>query len=226
MKTEVLRGQGYVELQASYGDDLAIVNNARQSFNVEHQVLTKADVGLIHSLMRDRHGTPFEVVDFRFRVKCPLTVAREWLRHRMASYNEMSGRYMKLPKEWYLHPSDYIRTQTGKPNQYVFEKMPIVEALFVQDLLDKHYKKCWFLYEELLDIGVAREVARSVLPQAMMTQFTFKTNLRSLFNFISLRSDETAMQEIREYSQAMEPMIASVVPEAYNAFVKTGRTAP
>jgi thymidylate synthase (FAD) len=92
--------------------------------------------------------------------------------------------------------------------------------------MEDQYERCWLAYQKALDKGVAREVARTVLPQGMMTRFTFKVNLRSLLNFVSLRSPDTAMKEIRVYSQAMEKMVEEVVPEAYNAFLEYGYIAP
>jgi thymidylate synthase (FAD) len=225
-RVEVLGGQGFVELEDWYGDDLTIVNAARQSFARSSLELTEADRGLINMLMRDRHGTPFEMVDFRFNVKAPIIVAREWFRHRMASYNEMSGRYSKLPAEWYVHNIEDIRTQKGSPGRYKFEPLDAQLAEAVQREMEDQYERCWLAYQKALDKGVAREVARTVLPQGMMTRFTFKVNLRSLLNFVSLRSPDTAMKEIRVYSQAMEKMVEEVVPEAYNAFLEYGYIAP
>lgn len=225
-RADLLGGQGFVELEDWYGDDLTIVNAARQSFDRKSLELTEADRGLINMLMRDRHGTPFEMVDFRFNVKAPIIVAREWFRHRMASYNEMSGRYSTLPPEWYVHAAHDIRTQRGKAGSYVFESMDVKLAELAQKEMNESYDKAWMTYQSLLDQGVAREVARTVLPQGMMTRFTFKVNLRSLLNFISLRSLDTAMREIQVYSHTIEKMVEEVVPVAYNAFMEYGYKAP
>jgi thymidylate synthase (FAD) len=132
----------------------------------------------------------------------------------------MSGRYKQLPKEFYLPPTQAIRTQIGKPGNYKFEPMAFNEASVAQNIISEVYRKNWDAYIELLEMGVAKEVARNVLPLGTMTQFTFKANLRSLFNFFNLRSDKSAMKEIREYSEAMEDMVAEVVPITWEAYLK------
>lgn len=218
--------KGYVYLVRSSGTDLDIVNSARVSFNKQVTSLGKADKGLINFLMRERHGTPFEMVDFTFKVKCPIAVMREWIRHRIASYNEMSGRYTKLEPEFYLPAPANVRHQVGKPGAYRYEPVPWDLATKVIQVLDDTYRYCDDKYNTLLSWGIAKEQARLVLPVGIYTKFYFKTNLRSLLNFFSLRSDETAMWEIRQYSLAMEELVKEIVPVAMEAFEKHGRRAP
>ena len=217
---------GELRLLDFMGKDLHVVNAARQSFGWRSEELTKADKGLIGFLMRERHGTPFEMVQFMFQVKCPIFVAREWMRHRWGSFNEYSGRYTKMMKEFYVPTTAQCRTQTGKPGSYKFESLPLNKATSVQTMIIQSDEDQWGRYETLLEMGVAKEVARMVLPVNQYTQFTWSVNLRALFNFISLRSDESAMWEIRQYSQAIEPMIKEIVPYAWEAFEKNGRIAP
>lgn len=225
--TAVLDGQGYVILEGCYGDDLSIVRAARQSTQRETETLGDAEVGLIDFLMRNRHGTPFEMVDFRFEVKAPIFVVREWQRHRIASYNEMSGRYVELPKEFYVPAPVNIRRQVGKPGAYRYEPFEDFEgARSAQKSIEWAYEAAWRYYRDLLALGVAREQARMVLPVGIFTRFTFKTNLRSLFNFVSLRSAPNAMAEIREYAVAIEELARHIVPVAWAAFEKNGRIAP
>jgi len=225
-RIDVLDGQGWVVLEDSYGDDLAIVNAARQSFSKRSATMGPAESGLIHFLMRNRHGTPFEMVDFRFNIKAPIFVAREWQRHRIASYNEMSGRYVELEEEFYLPPLAAVREASGKPGAYQFETMDGETAALVRERMRRDYEGSWITYQSLLELGVAKEVARMVLPVGIMTQFTFKTNLRSLFNFISLRSAPNALLEIREYAGAIEELARDVAPIAFKAFESSNRVAP
>ncbi len=142
------------------------------------------------------------------------------------SYNEYSGRYTKMMKQFYVPTVSQCRSQVGKPGAYSFEPLHENTAYAVRTLIGSSNEDQWERYETLLELGVAKEVARMVLPVNQYTQFTWSVNLRALFNFISLRSAESAMWEIRMYSQAIEPMIKEIVPHAWAAFEKNGRIAP
>jgi thymidylate synthase (FAD) len=218
--------KGYVILEDCCGDDLRIANAARVSYDQRSSVFSDKDKGLINYLIRERHGSPTEMVDFLFKVKCPIAVVREWHRHRIASYNEISGRYKKLEPEFYLPHKENVRKQVGKQGDYRYEPMDSQMAFHVLNLMDNAYSYAEAIYNELLQKGVCKEQARLVLPVGIYTKFYFKANLRSLFNFFSLRSHETAMWEIREYSTAMESMVRQIVPVSMEAFVKHGRRAP
>ena len=264
--TDIL-DHGYVKLLDSMGDDLAIVNAARTSFDGEaflhmqscplvsngkqksHEWdecrcqewhddshpyrddpranLSKQDAGLINFLMRERHGTPFEMIQFKFAVKAPIFVFREWHRHRIASINEMSGRYVELPREFYVPARDDIREQKGKPGAYYYERMKDDgTARAVQDELKYHCNEAFNTYEHFLNIGIAKEVARLVLPVNTYSKMVWSVNLRSLMNFLSLRNHEHAQREIRYYAEAMEQMAFDVAPVAMQRFVDNGRKAP
>lgn len=217
---------GYVALERYCGSDIDVVNAARVSYDKHVTIMKERDRGLINYLMRERHGTPFEMVDFTFQIKCPLAVVREWQRHRIASYNEQSGRYTKLEPEFYLPEVEHCRTLVGKPGHYKYETLPSNIANTAIDILADFYFKAEETYDKLVELGLAKEQARLVNPLGIYTKFYFKTNLRSLFNFISLRSDETAMWEIRQYSLAIEDMIWQVAPTCMEAFNKHGRQTP
>lgn len=221
-----LLDHGRIELTQIMGDDLSIVNAARQSFGVRKAVLDKKDEGLINFLMREEHGTPFEMVEFMFNITCPIFVAREWFRHRIGSFNEYSGRYAEMMRETYVPELEDIRTQVGKPGGYTFESLPSHDAEIAQELMTTAYEYVFDTYDTLLQMGVAKELARIVLPVGGYTSFTWKLNLRSLLNFIHLRSDKAALREIRRYSLAIEDLIGPVVPVAYQAFLKHGKEAP
>jgi thymidylate synthase (FAD) len=230
MKTEVL-DKGYIELVDYYprqpGPELAIANSARLSFGVTKDKLDEKDAGLINFLMRERHATPFEAPDLTFHVKAPVFVAREWQRHRMASYNELSQRYKQVPMEFYIPKLEHVRTQKGKPGSYVFEPLCATdEAEWVIEQIENVYNEAARVYEILVKgntEGLAKELARCVLPIGIYTEFVFKTNLRSLLNFLSLRTHETAQLEIREYALAIEDMIKKVCPITMEAWDKHGR---
>jgi thymidylate synthase (FAD) len=209
------------------GDELDIVNAARLSYDKHVDSLGERDIGLLNFLLKHRHGTPFEMVEFMFQVRCPLSVAREWHRHRIASYNEVSGRYVKQTQDCYNPTPDAMRTQKGKPGAYTFEPIedPYINQ-YCRDIMKDHYKECYEIYECLLENGVAKELARNVLPQGMFTEFRFKTNARSLMNFLSLRNAPNAMYEIRRYAEEMESMFAILMPHTHESFVKNGRVAP
>ena len=221
-----LLNEGFVRLEHVAGDDLFIVNAARISFLQKSNELTKREEGLISFLMRERHGTPFEMVEFWWHVRCPIFVAREWFRHRIASYNEMSGRYRELPNDFYLPELNNVRTQVGKPGSYSFEPVNNEVALRTIERFEQAYAVTWKLYQDMLSDGVAKELARSVLPVGIYTEFLFKCNFRSLMNFISLRASEHALYEIRVYAQAIAKVVANIVPVAWSKFEEHGRICP
>ncbi len=213
-----------VELIGHMGDDLAIVNSARISYHKRSETLTKADEGLIRYLAKNRHGTPFESVVFAFRVRTTIGVAREWFRHRIASYNEESTRYVEMRPDFYVPAPEDVRTQVGKPGAYVFETLPAEIGEEVRCLIAGAYDCAYEVYQRLLGIGVARELARNVLPLGLLTEFICTMNFRSLTNFLSLRTAPDALLEIRREAQEVERLVAGVVPVAYAAWVAGGRT--
>lgn len=192
---------GFVRLDASMADDLSVVNAARVSFAQESDELNESGVGLIRFLMRERHGTPFEHNSFRFHVKCPIFVAREWFRHRIGSFNEFSARYSTVGNEFFQpNPAD-VRTQVGKPGNYSFEPVPEEKAAIAVQEIRKLNEQAYATYESLISQGIAKELARVVLPVSMYTQFYWTVNARSIMNFLSLRTNETAQRDIREYAK-------------------------
>ncbi len=216
---------GYLELDGVMADDLAVVNAARVSLNKNSDMMTVADEGLIRFLMQNKHGTPFEHGVFRFIVKCPLFVAREWHRHRIGhSYNEWSGRYSKIEPEFYV--PEEIRQQVGKPGAYTFEPFSKPATAVLRQEFEAQYEMAFARYEHLLASGVAKEQARLVLPVATYTKFYWTCNPRSLMHFLELRNSDQAMWEIRQYAQAAETMFRRNMPVTANAFVMNDRTAP
>ena len=216
---------GFVRLDAVHADDLSVANAARVSFGKKKDTLEQEDEKLIAFLMREQHGTPFEHNFFRFHIKAPIFVAREWFRHRIGwSYNEFSARYSQMPTEAYMPQLSQMRTQTGKPGAYTFETME--NGQLARDRMRLAYTMAFNAYDQLLAQGVAKEVARNVLPVATYTEFYATTNARALMNFIQLRSAETAQWEIRQYSHTLEKFLSDHMPHTYSNFVQNERTAP
>jgi thymidylate synthase (FAD) len=217
---------GFVRLDGSMADDLSVVNGARVSFAKRRTEMTEAEEGLIRFLMRDRHGTPFEHNSFRFHIRCPIFVAREWFRHRIGSFNEFSMRYAKATDDFYVPEAEDVRSQVGKPGAYSFEPVADELAERTRDELRAVYEHAYATYESLVEAGVARELARLAIPVGAYTEFYWTVNARALMNFVSLRNAETAQREIRRYAEAVERFFAEKMPVTHAAFVANNRTAP
>lgn len=217
-KIEVL-DHGFVELVDHMGDDQAIVDAARVSIAGENVRPTSENRGLIRYLMRHRHTTPFEMVEFKFRAKLPIVVARQWVRHRTASINEMSGRYSEMPEEFYVPSPENIKVQAsnnkqGRGDEVVSDADDICIDMRAEGV--SAFKE----YRRYLDDGVARELARINLPLSTYTQWIWKIDLHNLFHFLALRMDKKHPQyEIRVYADAMAALIKPIVPLAWAAFV-------
>ena len=217
---------GFVRLDEAMASDLSVVNAARVSFARRKEEMEDADAGLIRFLMRERHGTPFEHNAFRFHVRTPLFVAREWFRHRVGSFNEFSMRYARATDEFYVPEPEDVRTQVGKPGAYSFEPVDDELAETTRMELRAVYEAAYGAYARLVERGVARELARAVLPVGAYTEFYWTVNARALMNFVSLRAAETAQREIRRYADAVESLFAARMPVTHAAFVAAGRVAP
>jgi thymidylate synthase (FAD) len=222
-----VHNHGHVHLEDSMGTDLHIVNNARVSFDQESTEFTDKERGLLNFLMRERHGSPWESVVFRFDVKAPIFVVREWQRHRVGSFNEQSARYSQVPDHYYVPENHYVREQVGKPGSYSFETITddAVRSDAVQ-LIDETQRAAFDAYHRMLEQGVAKELARTVLPVGMFSRMKWTVNLRALFNFLSLRNDQHAQREIRDYAEAVEQLAKQVVPVAFEVFEQNGRVCP
>jgi thymidylate synthase (FAD) len=217
---------GFVRLDAAMADDLSVVNAARVSFARHKDEMDASDEGLIRFLMRERHGTPFEHNSFRFHIRCPIFVAREWFRHRVGSFNEFSMRYAKATDDFYVPAPEDVRSQVGRPGAYTFETVEPELAESTRETLESVYRTAYAAYEQLVESGIAREIARCVLPVGAYTEFFWTVNARALMNFVSLRAAETAQREIRYYAEAVESFLAEKMPVTYEAFVANDRTAP
>ena len=217
---------GFVRLDDAMASDLSVVNSARVSFGRRKEEMDESDEGLVRFLMRDRHGTPFEHNAFRFHIRAPIFVVREWMRHRVGSFNEFSMRYAKATSDFYVPDADDVRSQVGKPGAYSFEPVDAELAEQTREELQAVYDQAFETYERLVEAGVARELARSVMPVGAYTEFYWTVNARALMNFVSLRASETAQREIRRYAEAVEVFLAEKMPVTHAAFVAAGRVAP
>ncbi|HEX6702098.1 MAG TPA: FAD-dependent thymidylate synthase [Gaiellaceae bacterium] len=217
---------GFVRLDDAMATDLSVVNAARVSFARRKEVMDESDEGLIRFLMRDRHGTPYEHNAFRFHIRAPIFVAREWFRHRVGSFNEFSMRYARATDDFYVPEAEDVRTQVGKPGAYSFDPVTPEVAETTREQLREVYDMAYATYERLVELGVARELARLVMPVGAYTEFYWTVNARSLMNFVSLRAAETAQREIRRYADACELFFAEKMPVTHAAFVASGRVAP
>ncbi len=217
---------GFVRLDDAMADDLSVVNGARVSFARRKLEMDASDEGLIRFLMRDRHGSPFEHNAFRFHIRCPIFVAREWFRHRIGSFNEFSMRYAKATDDFYIPDAADVRSQVGKPGAYSFEPVSDELAAQAREELQAVYDQAFDAYERLVEAGVARELARAVMPVGAYTQFYWTVNARALMNFVSLRNSEFAQLEIRRFAEAVEIFFAERMPLTHAAFVANDRTSP
>jgi len=211
-------GISAVELVRVSGSDLDIVNAARVSYGKISNELTDRDAALINFLMEHDHTSPFEHNQLSFRVKTPLYVARQWMRHRMHSYNEISYRYVKAPLEFYTPPT--WRHQDTKNKQSSWGQFNNAELTAgYQQVIEAAAK----VYEELLERGVCREQARGVLPVCTYTEFIFTSNLHALMHFLRLRLNPGAQYEIRVYAQSILELAFPHFPAALTAFCKKNK---
>ena len=217
---------GFVRLDNCMADDLSVVNSARVSFAKQSDFIGKSEIGLINFLMREKHGTPFEHNAFRFHVKCPVFVAREWFRHRIGSFNELSARYSFIEDEFYVPRKEDVREQVGKPGAYSFKPVDDGREEFAVSIISEMNELAYNKYQLLVQKGIAKELARAVLPVSMYTQFYWTVNARSLMNFLALRTSEHAQLEIRQYALKIESYFEETMPVTYNAWVKNNRVCP
>lgn len=184
------------------GDDARILDAARISTGASSKSDEK-DKKRIDSLMEEKHYSPFEKIVFEFHVKCPLFIARQWMRHRIGSFNEESARYKQLKFETFS-PNEW-RKQYGTSST---EKFTETEEIQFYTRLDAFYEVTKKLYDWYIEQGVARELARTVMPLGVFTSFYWTVNFRSLMNFLDLRDAKGAQYEIREYAKAIKSILS------------------
>lgn len=209
---------GFVRVVDYMGDDAAVVQAARVSYGRGTRPL-REDRGLIRYLMRHRHTTPFEMCELKLHVKLPIFVARQWIRHRMASVNEASARYSVLDREFYLPRAEDLAVQSKDNKQGRGEGLSAEAAARVLGLLRRDALQVYDSYEQLIDgEGLARELARMDLSLNYYTQWYWKIDLHNLLHFLSLRMDSHAQLEIRVYADQIAALVEQWVPMCYEAF--------
>lgn len=220
-----------VELINSMASDEAVVMAARVSTGTV--VNMEKDAGLVNYLMRDRHGSPFEHNAFTFYIEAPIFVFREFMRHRIASYNEESGRYKELSPVFYVPDEDRKLVQVGKPGAYTFEEGSYGQKKTASSQIMRAAKESYDAYKRMLDAGIAREVARASLPVGIYSSMYVTMNARALMNFLSLRTAREGthfpsfpQREIEMVAEKMEEFFAEKMPITYKTFNTNGRVAP
>jgi thymidylate synthase (FAD) len=209
--------KGFVRLVDYMGGDQRIVQSARVSYG-EGTKNVRQDRALIHYLMKHWHTSPFEQVQLTFHAKMPIFIARQWIRHRTARLNEISGRYSVMKDEFYVPEPDKVSFQSVNNKQGRGEPLPIDQAETVIAQLEKEQRDAYTGYMQMLDNGVARELARTNLPVSLYTEWYWQIDLHNLFHFIRLRADSHAQYEIRAYAEALAMCAKAVAPLAYEAF--------
>lgn len=196
IKRDVLNA-GYVRLVEYMGGDEAVIRNARLCWRSEDKSNPQADSNLIKHLITKGHWSPFEAMVFTFKVKAPIFVARQWMRHRIGSYNEESLRYCVAEKEFFIPEGldDSLEWAWRQNNERQFSA-----------------------YELAVKAGMPKEIARSLLPLGVYTRFYWTVNGRSLMNFLKLRTDPSAQKEIRDYAEAILEMVKEVAPTSFSMF--------
>ncbi len=210
--------KGFIRLVDSMGGDDAIVQAARVSYGKGTKKVSQ-DRGLIRYLMRHRHTTPFEMVEFKFHCKMPIFVARQWVRHRTANINEYSLRYSEARDEFYIPGKDDIHFQSklnkqGRAVEEVPDELKEKIIGYFRDVSEQSFR----IYRELNEAGIARELARAILPVNIYTEWYWKNDLHNILHFLHLRMDTHAQYEIRVYARAMATFVKKIAPIAYEAF--------
>lgn len=209
---------GFVRLVDSMGSDLSIVRAARVSYDADWRTGLdgNSDERLMRYLWKNAHTTPFEAVTFTFEIKAPIFVIRQWHRHRTWSFNELSARYRELPEEFYVPDPAVIGTQSkdNKQGRDIGGK----SDMLVPSMIDASCRAAFAGYRTLLEQGVPRELARSVLPLATYSHMFATVDLLNLLKFLTLRCDAHAQYEIRVYADAMRELIRPIVPVCLSAW--------
>ncbi len=209
---------GFVRLVDYLGGDARIVQAARVSYGAGTRTV-REDRRLIDYLLRNDHTSPFEQVVLTFHTKMPIFVARQWVRHRTARINEVSGRYSVMKEEFYVPEPEDVAFQSGDNKQgRAEEPAPREVADRLRQVFEEEQRRSYRSYQELLEMGIARELARANLPISLYTEWYWQMDLHNLFHFLRLRLDPHAQREIRAYAQVIYGITASVCPLACEAF--------
>ena len=237
-ETVIFRDDVSVELIKASASDADVIWAARVSTAGEQSMDEIGEdparsAGLINYLARERHGSPFEHTSMTFFISAPIFVFREFMRHRIASYNEESGRYRELKPVFYIPNKERKLIQVGKTGHYTFEDGTDAQYELMVSEMKKAYTAAYDAYQKMLDAGIAREVARATLPVATYSSMYVTMNARALMNFLSLRTTAEGshfpsypQREIEMVGEKMEAFFAEKMPLVHAAFNKSGRVSP
>jgi thymidylate synthase (FAD) len=210
--------KGFVRLVDYMGGDDRIVQAARVSYGAGTKTV-REDAALIDHLLRNEHTSPFEQVVLTFHIKLPIFVARQWIRHRTARVNEISGRYSVMKDEFYVpEPEDLALQNKGNKQGRSDDVLPPDQAQAVRAGMERDQKAAYASYKDLIDRDLAREIARVNLPLSLYTEWYWQIDLHNLFRFLSLRLDAHAQKEIRAYAQVLLDLTRKVAPAATGSF--------
>lgn len=210
---------GFIRVVDYMGTDACIEQAARVSYGEGTRAVSDT-AKLLDYLMGHHHSSPFEMCEIKLDVKLPVFVARQWIRHRTANVNEYSARYSILDREFYIPAIDRIGVQSTDNKQGTGEAMQLEDAEKVRKILSDDCQIAYADYEEMIGMGLSRELARMNLPTNIYTRWFWKTDLHNLFHFLRLRNDPHAQYEIRVYAEAITGMVADWVPMAFAAFMQ------
>jgi len=214
-----VHNDGFVRVVDVMGDDFSVVQMARTSYGKGTKTV-QADKALIRYLMRNRHTSPFEGAEIKLHIRCPIFVARQWLRHRTASVNEVSARYTEMEESFYIPDEDYIRAQSSNNKQCSGNVVDSQDAEIYLSYLKEIQKSVYNVYKYALSVGISRERARELLPVGLYTEFYWKIDLHNLLHFLELRMHPHAQQEIRDYANIIGyEIVKTWVPITWQAFL-------
>ncbi len=217
------RGDSFIDYEgrdkSSWTGDLEAVRNARVSYNADWRSGKDQhkDAKLIERMMLAQHTSPFEAIHFTFEVMAPIFVFRQWHRHRTWAYNEVSARYTELPEVFYVPDPEQITGQHATDKQMRNEQQ-IAGANVMSELMRKHHENAFTLYRALLQSGMARELARTVLPFATYSRMFGTVSFGNLIKFLMLRIDSHAQYEIRVYAEALRKLVQPIMPHSIATF--------
>lgn len=208
--------KGFVRVVDVMGDDAAIVQAARVSYGVGTKSVSQ-DEGLIRYLMRHYHTSPFEMVEFKLHCRMPIFVARQWIRHRTANVNELSGRYSEM-QDWFYEPTAELCTTQSAQNRQGGTGEQIEDAELLAQQFSQTQQEVYKQYEFCIEKNMRRELARINLPLSLYTEWYWKIDLHNLFHFLRLRLDKHAQLEIRLYAEAIAEIVKERLPLSWKAF--------
>jgi thymidylate synthase (FAD) len=212
-------GQGFVRLVDVMGDDARIAAAARLSYSAGKGKTRSSEEGLIRYLMRNRHSSPTEMAQITLHLKMPIFVARQLVRHRTASLNEMSGRYSILPDEFYIPPAEQVCAQATDNKQGRADPLGAGAVGTIRDYMHRSSGDAFRFYQDFLKMGLAKETARMMLPVSTYTEWWWTFDAHNLLHMLGLRLDKHAQWECRVYAEAIARIVADWLPMTWKAFV-------